>query len=172
MKDFTFLTLATDEARDNLLKCGLIYNWEKIKVSITRYNEVGTTLELRISKTLIAHNLPEKEAQTTIMKIVKKLFGEDNITTISFGHSPRHVDGKYSNWCHVQCLYVALYTDWLNHSLIMLGRRLDFIPIKGSIDNIEPNRTAIRLAQAPAPKTIVRKIQATHIAKPTTHLSQ
>jgi hypothetical protein len=58
MKDFTFLTFATDEARDNLLKCELIYTREKIKVSITRDKEVGITLELHISTTLIAHNLP------------------------------------------------------------------------------------------------------------------
>jgi hypothetical protein len=32
--------------------------------------------------------------------------------------------------------------------------------------------TAIRLAQAPAPETIVEIVQATHNAKPTTHPSQ
>ena len=42
----------------------------------------------------------------------------------------------------------------------MLGRRIDFIPHRGSIDESNPNKTAIRLAQAPVREVIADKVQA------------
>ena len=41
----------------------------------------------------------------------------------------------------------------------MLGRRIDFIPHRSSIDGTDPNKTAIRLAQAPVREAIAEKIQ-------------
>jgi hypothetical protein len=36
MKVFAILKIATKEARNTLMACGIAYNWEKFKVRITR----------------------------------------------------------------------------------------------------------------------------------------
>lgn len=67
-KEIVFLTLASEEARDLLLDCGLTYNREIIKVSVTRDNEANNTLETQ-GTTLIGDNLPQNESQTTIVRL-------------------------------------------------------------------------------------------------------
>lgn len=59
-KDFTFLTLASEKARDSLLGWGLKFDCEKLKVSVTHNEEIGNTLELQVSITLVADNLPKR----------------------------------------------------------------------------------------------------------------
>ena len=79
MKDFTFLTLATEEPWDTLLKCGIICNREKVKVSIMRDKETGNPSELCISTPLVINNLSQKKSQILIVKTIIKPFEEDNI---------------------------------------------------------------------------------------------
>ena len=157
-KTFAFLTLTTEEARDSVLNEGITFNHEKLHVSITRDRGTDNPSELRISTTLVANNLPQRESQASITKAIKHAFGADNIVGVSFGNNP-HPD-KQAGWCHIQCLNTAVYTDWLHRSTFILGRRIDFIPHYGSIDGSDPNNTAIRLAQAPAREAIAEKIQA------------
>ena len=83
-KNYSFFTLTTEEARDNVLNDGLAYNQEKLQVSITRDQGAGNPLALRISTTLVANNLPQRETQTTISRVIKQTFGTDNIIGISF----------------------------------------------------------------------------------------
>ena len=71
---------------------------------------------------------------------------------------------KQSGWCHIQCLNTAVYTEWIHKSVYILGRRIDFIPHMGNIDGTDPNKTAIRLAQAPVREAIAEKVQAMHNA--------
>ena len=158
-KTFAFLTLTTEEARDVVLNEGLIFKHEKLHVSITRSRGVGNPSELRISTTLVANNLPQRESQASITKAIKQAFGEDNIVGVSFGNNNPHTD-KHAGWGHIQCLNAAVYTEWVHRSTFILGRRIDFIPHHGSIDGTIPNNTAIRLAQAPAREAIAEKIQA------------
>ena len=87
---------------------------------------------------------------------MKQLFGDNNIVDIGFGNA--NTD-KQAGWCHLQCLNTAVYTDWIHKSAYVLGRRIDFIPHRGSIDGSDPNKTAIRLAQAPVREVIADKIQ-------------
>ena len=157
-KPFAFLTLTTEEARDTVIREGLTFNHEKLHVSVTRDRGNGNPSELRISTTLVANNLPQRESQASITKAIKLAFGADNIVGVSFGNNP-HAD-KQAGWCHIQCLNAAVYTEWLHKSTFILGRRIDFIPHHGSIDGSDPNNTAIRLAQAPAREAIAEKIQA------------
>ena len=157
-KTFAFLTLTTEEARDVVLNEGLTFNHEKLQVSITRNRGAGNPSELRISTTLVANNLPQREPQASITKAIKQAFGADNIVGISFGNNA-HAD-KHAGWCHIQCLNAAVYTEWIHRSTFILGRRIDFIPHHGSIDGSDPNNTAIRLAQAPAREAIAEKMQA------------
>ena len=157
-KTFAFLTLTTEEARDTVLTDGLTFNQEKLHVCITRDRGAGNQSELRISTTLVANNLPQRETQASITKAIKHAFGEDNIVGVSYGTNP-HTD-KQAGWCHIHCLNAAVYTEWLHRSTFILGRRIDFIPHHGSIDGAIPNNTAIRLAQAPAREAIAEKIQA------------
>ena len=138
-KDFAFITLTTEEARNDILSNGLIYRSEKLKVSITKDKDVGNLSELRISTTLVANNLPQRESQSTITKTLKRLFGEENISGITYGHKSNQEDDRQAGWCHIQCLNAAVYTEWLRKSTYILGRRVDFIPHKGSIDGAEPN---------------------------------
>ena len=159
-RDFAFITLTTEEARDDILNNGLIYRSEKLKVSITRDKNIGNISELRISTTLVANNLPQRESQSTITKALKRLFGEENITDITYGHKSNQEDNRQAGWCHIQCFNAAVYTEWLRKSTYILGRRVDFIPHKGSIDGTEPNQTAIRLAHAPVREVIAQKAQA------------
>ena len=161
-KDFAFITLTTEESRNDILTNGLIYRPESLRVSITKDKDTGNISELRISTTLIATNLPQREPQAIITKTLKKFFGDDNIFGITFGHQSIHDEVRHTGWCHVQCLNAAVYTEWLRKSAYILGRRLDFIPHKGSIDGNEPNLTAIRLAQAPVREVIAQKVQAMH----------
>jgi hypothetical protein len=79
---------------------------------------------------------------------------------VSFGANNQPHTDKHTGWCHIQCLNAAVYTEWLHKSAILLGRRIDFIPHRGSIDGSDPNNTAIRLAQAPIREVIADKIQA------------
>ena len=85
-KNFAFLTLTTEEARDHILKDGLTFNHERLQVSITRDRGTGNPSELRISTTLVANNLPQRETQTTITTAIKHAFGTNNIVGISFGN--------------------------------------------------------------------------------------
>ena len=143
-KNFAFLTFATEEARDIVLKEWLIYNNEKLLVSIPRDRNAGNPSELRISTTLVANNLPQRESQASIIKAMKQLFGENNIVGIGFGNTNTNTT-KQAGWCHLQCLNTAVYTEWIHKSAYILGRRIDFIPHRGSIDGSDPNKTAIRL---------------------------
>ena len=86
-KDFAFITLTTEEAREEILTNGLTYHSKRLKVSITRDKDMGNQSELRISTTIVANNLPQRESQSTITKALKRLFGEENITGITFGYS-------------------------------------------------------------------------------------
>ena len=148
-KNFAFITLTTEEARDDLLNNGLTYRSEKLKVSLTKDKDSVNLSELRISTTLVANNLPQRESQSTITHALKRLFGEENITGVSFGYKSNQDDGRQAGWCHIQCLNAAVYTEWIRKSTYILGRRVDFIPHKRSIDGTEPNQVAIRLAHAP-----------------------
>ena len=159
-KDFSFITLTTEEARDDILNNGLTYHSERLKVSITKDKDAGHPSELRISTTLVANNLPQRESQSTITKSLKRLIGEENVTGVTFGHKTNQEDDRQAGWCHIQCLNTAVYTEWLNKSTYILGRRVDFVPHKGSIDGSEPNPTAIRLAHAPVREVISQKAQA------------
>ena len=156
-KNFVFLTFVTEEARDIILNAGLTYDNEKLIVSIPRDRNAGNPSELRISTTLVANNLPQRESQAAITKAMKQLFGENNIVDIGFGNTNTH---KQAGWCHLQCLNTAVYTEWINKSAYILGHRIDFIPHRGSIDGSDPNKTAIRLAQAPVREVIADKVQA------------
>ena len=159
-KDFAFITLTTEEAREDILNNGLTFQSERLKVSITKDKDSGNPSELRISTTLVANNLPQRESQSTITKSLKRLFGEENITRVTFGHKTNQDDDRQAGWCHIQCLNAAVYTDWLHKSTYILGRRVDFIPHKGSIDGTAPNQPAIRLAQAPVREAIAQKVHA------------
>lgn len=103
-----------------------------------------------------------------IIKTIKKLFGENNIVDITFGNSSWHVDDKQSGWCHLHCLNATVYTEWIRSSAVMLGRRIDFVPHKGSINNTEPYCTTICLAQAPAREAVVEKFKQCLKLQPTT----
>ena len=69
-------------------------------------------------------------------------------------------DERQAGWCHIQCLNAAVYTDWLNKSVYICGRRVNFIPHKGSIDGSAPNSTVIHLAHAPVREVIAQNAQA------------
>ena len=66
------------------------------------------------------------------------------------------------------CLNAIVYTEWIRSSAVMLGRRIDFVPHKGSINNTEPYCTTIRLAQALAREAIVEKFKQCLKLQPTT----
>ena len=159
-KNFVFLTLTTEEARDLVLMEGLIFNHEKLIVSITWDRGVGNPSELRISTTFVANNLPQRETQSAITRAIKHIFGADNIVGVSFGANNLPHTDKQAGWCHIQCLNAAVYTEWLHKSTIILGRRVDFVPHRGSIDGTDPKNTAIRLAHAPIREVIADKVQA------------
>ena len=157
-KNYAFLTLTTEETRDNVLKNGIAFNQKKLQVSITRDRGADNPSELRISTTLVANNLLQCKIQTTISKVIKQTFGEDNIVGISFGNN-NHTD-KQASWYHIQCFNTTVYMEWLHKSAYILGRCIDFIPHRRSIDGTDPNKTAIWLAQTPVREAIADKIQA------------
>ena len=159
-KDFAFITLTTEEARADILNNGLTYHSERLKVSVPKDKGLGNPSELRISTTLVANNLPQCESQSTITNSLKKLIGEDNVTDITFGYQHKQDNDRQAGWCHIQGLNAAVYTDWLHKSVYLFGRRVDFVPHKGSIDGSAPNSTAIRLAHAPVQEAIAQKAQA------------
>lgn len=159
-KNFAFLTLTTEEARNVVLKEGVTYNNERLQVSVTRDRSGGNPSELRISTTLVANNLPQREPQSAITKAIMQAFGEANVVGFSFGQNTHDTTNKHAGWCHIQCLNTAVYTEWIHKSTIILGRRIDFIPHRGSIDGSDPNTTAIRLAQASTREALAEKVQA------------
>ena len=161
-RDFAFITLTTEEAKEDVLQNGLTYHSERLKVSLTRDKDLGNTSELKISTTLVTHNLPQREAQSTITKAPKRLFGDNNIAGITYGYNLIQGDDRHSGWCHIQCLNAAVYTEWLRKSSYILGRRVDFFPHKGSMDRTTPNPTAIRLAHAPVREVLAQKAEAMH----------
>lgn len=161
-RDFAFITLTTEEAKTDLLNNGITYHSERLKVSLTKDKDVGNPSELRISTTLVASNLPQRAPQSVITNSLKQLFGAENVTGITFGYQTNQADDRQSKWCHIQCLNAAVYKEWSNKSTYILGRRVDFVPHKGSIDGTEPNQTAIRLAHAPVGEVIAQKAQAMH----------
>ena len=159
-RDFAFITLTTEEAREDILNHGLTYHSERLTVSITKDKGMENPSELRISTTFVASNLPQRESQSTITQFLKKIIGADNITDITFGFQQKQGDDRQAGWCHIQCLNVAVYTDWLHKSVYIFGRKVDFVPHRGSIDGLAPNSTAIRLAHAPVREAIAQKAQA------------
>ena len=159
-RDFAFITFTTEEAKTDILHNGIIYNSERLKVSLTKDKDAGNPSELRISTTLVATNLPQRESQSAITNALKRLLGAENVTGITFGYQTNQADTRQSGWCHVQCLNAAVYTEWCHKSTYILGRRVDFVPHKASIDGTAPNPTAIRLAHAPVREVIAQKAQA------------
>ena len=127
-KDFAFITLTTEDAREDLLRNGLSYHSEHLQVSATKDKDTANTSDLRISTTLVANNLPQRESQSTIVKSLQRLIGVENISGVTFGHKTKHVDDRHAGWCHIQCLNAAVYTEWSNKSTYILGRRVDFVP--------------------------------------------
>ena len=71
---------------------------------------------------------------------LKKLNSESNTN---------HAEDKQFGWCHIQFLNAAVYTEWIHKIIYMLERQINFIPYKGSIDCMDPNKTTLRLAKAP-----------------------
>ena len=61
-RDFAFITLTTEEAREDVFQNGLTYHSERLKVSLTKDKDLGNTSELKISTTLVANNLPQRES--------------------------------------------------------------------------------------------------------------
>jgi len=118
-KTFVFLTLTTKAARDLILKDGLPFNHERFQVSITRDRGTGNPSELRISTTLVANNLPQRETQTNITKVIKHMFGADNIVGVSFGNNTQF--DKQAGWCHVQCLNAAVLRNGYTSPSTSLG---------------------------------------------------
>ena len=129
-------------------------------MNVTRDRGIGNLSDLRISTTLVANNLPQKETRSAITTAIKQAFGPDNIVDITFGTTIQCPTTKQAGWCHIQCLNAAVYTAWIHKSTLILGRRIHFIPHRVSINGAEPNKTAIRLAQAPIREIIADKIQA------------
>ena len=159
-KNFAFLTLTTEEVRDQVLKEELTFKHEKLQVSVTRNRGASHPSELRISTALVANNLPQKETQTAIVRAIKQVLGADNVVGVNFGANNHPHTDKQAGWCHIHCLNAAVYTKWLHKSTTIIERHVDFIPHRGSIDGAVPNDTAIRLAHAPAREAIADKIQA------------
>jgi hypothetical protein len=93
-KDFAFITLTTEEARNDILTNGLTYHSERLKVSITKDKDIGNPSELRISTTLVANNLSQRESQSIIVKSLKRLIGEENVTGVTFGHQTKQDDDR------------------------------------------------------------------------------
>lgn len=61
-KDFAFLTLTTEEIKDELLNNGLAFHYERLKVIITKDTSTGSLSDHHISTTLVANNLPQRES--------------------------------------------------------------------------------------------------------------
>ena len=93
-KDFAFITLTTEEAREDILNNGLIYHSERLKISATKDKDAGNPSELMISTTLVANNLPQRESQSAITKSLKQLISEDNVTDITFGYQNKQDDER------------------------------------------------------------------------------
>lgn len=110
MKD-AIIALATEEARDAHLTCGITYIQENIKINIMKDKHAKISLDLHINTTLVAHNIPPKESQTTIVKTINTFSGEDNLFVVSFRHNTCHVGEKRSGWHHVQCLSATVYME-------------------------------------------------------------
>jgi hypothetical protein len=87
--------------REDIISNGQIYRSERLKVSIIKNKDIGNLSELRISTTLVANNLPQRESQSTITKALKRFFGEDNITGITYGHNSNQADDHQSGWYHI-----------------------------------------------------------------------
>lgn len=86
IKDFAFLTFITAATWDAIMKYGLTYHYEKLQVSATWDKDTTAPSELRISTTLVAHNLPQKETQMDIVIALTNKFGEGNIFGFNFGN--------------------------------------------------------------------------------------
>ena len=93
-RDFAYITLTTEEAKADDLANGLTFHAERLKVSITKDNDVGNLSELRINTTFVANNLPQRESQSTIIKSLKRLFGEENVTGITFDYKTKQEDDR------------------------------------------------------------------------------
>lgn len=129
-KDFAFITLTTEDAREDIIRNGLTFHSERLKVSATKDKDTGNTLDLKISITLVVNNIPQRESQSTIVKSLQKLTCIENITGVTFGHKTKHDDDRQAGWWHIQCLNAAVYTKWLNKSIYILGHRVYFVLIR------------------------------------------
>lgn len=98
MNVYAFLNLATKESKDSILEHDLLYNHEKIMVSITHDRDANNPSELCINITLVVNNLPQKDSQFAIVKIITKLFSADNIFRVSIGYISKHED-RQVGWC-------------------------------------------------------------------------
>jgi hypothetical protein len=70
-RDFAFITLTTEETKTDLLNNGITFHSERLKVSLTKDKNIGNPSELKISTTLVASNLPQRESQSVITKSLK-----------------------------------------------------------------------------------------------------
>ena len=60
---FFFLTLATEEGRDNLLSCNITFEHENIKESLRCEKDANNLSGICISTMLVANNLPKRSLE-------------------------------------------------------------------------------------------------------------
>lgn len=90
------------------------------------------------------------------MKINKNLFSRENTTGASeLQTHPKHIEDRQAGSCHIQCLNVVVYTEWLNKSTYILGKHAAFIPHHKTN---QPHH----LTQTQTREVIAQKIQAMH----------
>lgn len=85
--NFAFVTDTMNEFRENIFNNGLTYHSEYLNVSITIDDDIGNLSEVKISTTLLVNNLPQRKSHPTIIKALKCLFEDENVTKITFKYN-------------------------------------------------------------------------------------
>lgn len=155
---FGFLTLTMEEDRDIVFKEGFAFNHKKLQASITRDRGANNSSKWKIGTPIVAYNLLQRESHTSIIRAIKQAFGADNIIGISFGNNNHPHTDKQAEWCHIQYLNAAIYTEWLHKFTYIIGKQIDFISHRESIDGTDPKKREICLTHALIQETITNKV--------------
>lgn len=142
--DFASITLMIEDAHEDLFTVGFIFHHQKYKVSIIKDKDTSNPSDLQISTTLVTNDLPQRESKITITKTLKCNFGENNIFRVCFEHVTNLSNKRYAHY-----LMTVIYIEWHHKSTNIVGRRVDFIPHKGSMDNAVLTKSPLPMPKPP-----------------------
>lgn len=145
-----------------MLQYPLIVNGDRIAVTITPHpSSPPFSPGSALTTMLIAKNIPLQYSQNQVTAALHRLMSPKNIISISYSDANTDAVGRHEGSALIRCLNAAVYTYWSNRRAVpFLGKFVDFIPHKRSIDGTNPNEASAAHDARPIREVLADEITA------------